>query len=95
MNYYSFTKKSIIGDKFYSEILKCNSSVEYWRKVIKKDENDGAFVEAEFLYDKELKEIVLSSYVVISKKRNEKISIYLIKTLSTSKGLNTNREEIK
>lgn len=95
MKYYSLSKKSINGEKVCTEIFKSNSSVEYWRKVIKNDEKEGSYVEAEFEYDKKLKEIVLSRYFVVSQKRDERISIYLIRNPSTLKRINKKNRGIK
>lgn len=79
MKFYNLKEYNMSGQILTSETSQMNSSVEYWRKVIKKDEKEGCYVQAVFEYDKTIKEIVLTRYFLISRKDNKRITINLVK----------------
>ena len=76
---YRLVSENKLGYKHY-ELLKCSSSVDYWLKKAKLDEKDGCYVEMQFEYYSDLKEVYLTKYMSFHKKTNFRTTIRLIKT---------------
>lgn len=77
MKWYEITVFNKQTGKISKEVVKYPSSVEYWKKVIQKDNVKSNLVLADFKFDNYSNQIILTDYTLIT---NElKVDISLLK----------------